>query len=364
MQISSTLSFYIARRFSAWLGYVFLGLLSIIMLFDSIEMMRRASGKVDVGIETVLTMSILKLPHLVQQTMPFCILFAATMSFWRLARANELVVARAAGISAWHFLYPAIGIAMLVGVGLVTLFNPFASIMLSKFEQLESQHLKGTTSLLSVSKSGLWLRQAAETGQSIIHAGHVSQENILLSDVIIFLFEDNDKFRGRIDAETAQLKSGYWDLKNAWITAPNKAATFAKQHRVETNLTKNKILDSFASPQTMSFWDLPGFIEMLESAGFSGHRHKLYWHSLLASPLLLGAMVLIAAISSLRITHRSSGAGAVTSAVFCGFILYFVTDVLYALGLSSSIPTFLAAWTPAGISVLLGLSVLFHVEDG
>lgn len=334
------------------------------MLFDSIEMMRRASGKADVGIETVLTMSLLKLPHLVQQTMPFCILFAATMAFWRLARANEFVVARAAGISAWHFLYPAIGIAMLVGIGLVTLFNPFASVMLSKFEQLESQHLKRSTSLLSVSKTGLWLRQADETGQSVIHASHVSQKNVLLSDVIIFLFEDNDTFRGRIDAETAQLQAGYWDIKKAWITAPNKAASYAKQYRLETNLTENKILDSFASPQTMSFWDLPKFIETLEQAGFSGHRHKLYWHSLLASPLLYGAMVLIAAIFSLRITHRSGGAVAVTGAVFCGFILYFVTDVIYALGLSSSIPTLLAAWTPAGVSVLLGLSVLFHIEDG
>ena len=364
MRISSTFSIYIARHFAAWLGYVFLGLVGIISLFDSIEMMSRASGKADVSLETVLLMSVLKLPYLVQKTMPFCILFAATMAFWRLARANEFVVARAAGISAWHFLYPAIGVAMLVGVGLVTLFNPFASVMLSKFEHLESQHLKRTTSLLSVSKTGLWLRQADETGQSIIHATHVSQQHVLLTDVIIFLFKDNDKFRGRIDAETAQLRDGYWDIKNAWITAPNKVATYAKQYRLETNLTENKILDSFASPQTMSFWDLPKFIETLELAGFSAHRHQLHWHSLLASPLLLGAMVLIAAIFSLRITRRSSGAVAVTGAVFCGFILYFVTDVIYALGLSSSIPTILSAWTPAGVSMLLGLSVLLHIEDG
>lgn len=364
MRISSTFSLYIFQHFATWLGYVFLGLVSIITLFDSIEMMRRASGKAEVGLETVLAMSLFKLPHLVQQTMPFCILFAATMAFWRLARANEFVVARAAGISAWHFLYPAIGIAMLVGVSLVTLFNPFASVMLSKFEQLESQFLKRTTSMLSVSKTGLWLRQADETGQSVIHAAHVSQQDVLLNDVIIFLFEDNDKFRGRIDAETAQLRDGYWDIKDAWITAPNKSATFEKQYRLGTNLTENKILDSFASPQTMSFWDLPKFIETLERAGFSAHRHKLYWHSLLASPLLFGAMVLIAAIFSLRITRRSSGAVAVTGAVFCGFILYFFTDVIYALGLSSSIPTLLAAWTPAGVSVLLGLSVLFHIEDG
>ena len=364
MRISSTLSTYIARQFSLWIAYVFFSLVSIITLFDSIEMMRRASGKADVGMGAVLTMSLLKLPHLVQQTMPFCILFAATMTFWRLARANELVVVRAAGISAWHFLFPAIGIAIGVGIIIVTLFNPFASVMLSKFEQLESQYLKRSSSLLSVSKNGLWLRQADETGQSVIHAARVSPRNVELSDVIIFLYKDDDKFRGRIDAESATLRPGFWDIQNAWITAPNKAAIFAKNYRLDTNLTENKILDSFASPQTMSFWDLPEFIETMEIAGFSGHRHKLYWHSLLASPFLLGAMVLIAAIFSLRITRRSNGSVAIVGAVFCGFVLYFFTDIIYALGLSSSIPILLAAWTPAGVSILLGLSALFHLEDG
>ena len=50
--------------------------------------------------------------------------------------------------------------------------------------------------------------------------------------------------------------------------------------------------------------------------------------------------------------------------ILCGFILYFVTDVVYALGLSASLPVQLAAWAPAGVAALLGLSVLFHLEDG
>jgi lipopolysaccharide export system permease protein len=32
--------------------------------------------------------------------------------------------------------------------------------------------------------------------------------------------------------------------------------------------------------------------------------------------------------------------------------------------LSASVPIMLAAWTPAGISTLVGLAMLFHLEDG
>ncbi len=364
MGLSATLSVYLARHTAFWLVTVFGGVTGVALLFDTVESLRRAAGKADIGIVVILQMSLFKLPHLVQQMLPFCVLLGATLAFWRLARANELVVTRAAGISAWQILAPATGIAILVGLIQISLFNPLASVMLSKYEQLESRYLKRTVSLLSVSSAGLWLRQSDAGGQSVIHATRVAQSDMSLQGVIIFLFEGKDRFIGRIDADEAHLRKGYWDIRNAWISTPSKPARFVSNHRLDTDLTLNKILDSFASPQTMSFWQLPGFIETLEKAGFSGHRHKLYWHSLLASPLLLAAMILIAAIFSLRTSRRGGAAISIAGAVFSGFFLYFMSDLVYALGLSASIPTLLAAWTPAGVSTLLGLTALFHIEDG
>ena len=61
-----------------------------------------------------------------------------------------------------------------------------------------------------------------------------------------------------------------------------------------TSLTARRILDSFSSPHAISFWKLPGFITVLEQAGFSSQRHRVYWHRLLAIPLLLTGMVVLA----------------------------------------------------------------------
>jgi len=364
MGLSATLSGYLARHIAFWLATVFGIVTGVAFLFDTVEMLRRSSGKTDIGIIVILQMSVLKLPYLVQQMLPFCVLLGATLAFWSLARANELVVTRAAGISVWQILAPATAIAILVGVVQISLFNPLASAMLSKFEQMETRYLKRSVSLLSVSSAGLWLRQSDATGQSVIHANRVAQSDMSLRDVIIFLFEGEDRFIGRIDAENAKLRVGYWDIRNAWISSPNKRPYHVATHRLDTDLTLNKILDSFASPETMSFWQLPGFIKILEKAGFTGHRHKLYWHSLLASPILMAAMVLVAAIFALRASGRAGAAWSISGAVLCGFLLYFMSDLVYALGLSASIPALLAAWTPAGVSTLLGLSALIHIEDG
>jgi len=251
-----------------------------------------------------------------------------------------------------------------IGIAKITMLNPVAAAMLFHFEELENKFLKGKTSMLAVSETGLWLRQVNGNMDSVVHALHVSPLGFELTDVIIFLFKDVDHFAERVDAETARLDDGYWALHNAWITAPNRPAQFAKDYRLKTDLTLGQIQDSFASPESISFWELPQFIGILRHAGFSALRHRLYWNSLLSDPLLLCAMVLIAATFSLRHHRRGGVVLIIAIGVFTGFFVYFISDVVFALGLTASLPIFLAAWSPAGAALLFGLAMLFHLEDG
>ncbi|MFI4987478.1 MAG: LptF/LptG family permease, partial [Alphaproteobacteria bacterium] len=255
-------------------------------------------------------------------------------------------------------------LGFLIGVAKITVLNPVSAAMLFHFEELENKYLRGKTSLLAVSETGLWLRQIDGDSESVVHALQVSPRDFQLSDVIIFLFKGADHFAGRIDADTARLEDGFWDVHKAWITAPGRPAEYADDYHVKTNLTIEQIQDSFASPESISFWELPGFIGLLQRAGFSALRHRLYWNSLLSDPLLYCAMVLIAATFSLRSQRRGGTVLIIAIGVFTGFLVYFISDVVFALGMTSSIPIFLAAWSPAGASLLFGLAMLFHLEDG
>jgi len=114
----------------------------------------------------------------------------------------------------------------------------------------------------------------------------------------------------------------------------------------------------------MSFWHLPSFINMLEQAGFSAIRHKLYWNSLLAQPFLLGGSVLIAALFSLRPPRRGKTGLLVVGGVLAGFLLHFFTDIVMALGSAGTLPVWLAAWAPALVVTLIGSAMLLHLEDG
>ena len=120
----------------------------------------------------------------------------------------------------------------------------------------------------------------------------------------------------------------------------------------------------FASPGTISFWSLPGFIKGLEAAGVSAARHRMHWQAQLALPLLLPAMVLIGAAFSMRHV-RFGGLGLMAlGAIGTGLAYFFLANVTQAFGGSGAIAAPLAAWIPPVAMTLLALGLLLHLEDG
>ena len=360
-----TLFRYIVFQFALWCAGVFFAMLLIVFLLDYIELIRRGNSHPDASLLVLLEMAALKQPHMAQQILPFAILFGTMMAFWRMTRSNELIVARAAGVSVWQFLTPPVSGAFSIGVITVTVFNPIASVMQQSYEALESRVLRGTGDQLTLSRTGLWLRQSDTDGHnSVLHAERLMPQNTRLEDVIVLSFKDDRKLLDRVDAKWAVLDDGKWQLNDGLRWTPGKPPTAFDRVEVPTNLTPSNIQESFASPETMSFWELPGFIQLLESSGFGAQQHRLYFHRLLALPFLFCAMVLVAATFSLRMQRRGGTTLMIIGGIASGFLLYLLSNVIFALGLAATIPVALAAWTPTGVSLLLGASLLLHLEDG
>lgn len=365
MIISRTLSTYIARQYVLYFLFLMLTLLAVVYLFDSIELLRRAAKQDDVPFKVVMLMSVLKLPEVGQQIFPFAILFSAMFAFWRLTRTNELVVVRSAGYSVWQFMAPILLAAFLIGCIKVAVIGPVSAVMLAKYEVLESRYLDRKESLITVSSTGLWLRQSHDGGgHTIIHSEKLESYSWTLKDVTVFFFDRDFRTEGRIDAPRAILRDGYWGIENATVNEPAAPTRFVEHFRLPTVLTTREIEESFSSPETLSFWRLPEFIRTLQETGFSAARFRMYYHALLAEPAFFAAMVLLAAAVSLT-PPRFQGTGfLIMLGAGLGFFIFFIDSFLQAFGISQKIPVLLAAWAPPSITSLLGVATILHLEDG
>jgi lipopolysaccharide export system permease protein len=370
MKFALTLSAYIARQFTAAVGVVLCGLALLVMLFDFIELLRRAATRPEVTFGLVTSIALLKLPYWVLQILPFAVLLGGIAAFWRLTRSSELIVARATGLSAWQFLAAPVACAVLFGVFATAAISPLSSALYRQAETLDNIHIRQTGGPLALAGGQLWLRQADRAldpqGVAVLHARHVSlaAKIVTTDEVSIFRLDGKDHLLSRVEAAHAKLAGGAWKLTGARTIRPDHLPENVGDMNLPTDLTVRRMQESFSSPDTLSLWALPGFIALLENAGFSAVRHRLHFQALLALPLLCGTMALVAAGFSMRPVRRGGVARMIGYGVASGFFLFLVSKVAEELGQSGALPSVLAAWAPAGAGLMLAVSLLLHLEDG
>jgi len=364
-----TLSLYIARRFIGTVGRVFLIFFAILMLVDMIEQLRRFADA-DIGFAKAAQLSLLSVPETLYRILPLIIIMGAITMFLGLARSSELVVVRAAGRSGLRFLLTPLLVSLALGGLAVAFFNPLVAATSKAYDDMRSNLSQGGRSVLSVADTGLWLRQGSAEGQTVIQAARSNLDGTELFGVTFLGFAANGMPVTRIEAETAKLVDGAWELTGTkrWDLAsanPELTATSAEGPvALPSDLTPERIRDSFGTPSAIGFWDLPAYIADLERAGFSARAYKLWYQMELALPLLMAAMVLVAAGFTMRHVRFGGTGRMVLFAMLSGFGFFFLRNFAQALGDSGQIPVALAAWSPPVAATMLSLGLLLHLEDG
>jgi lipopolysaccharide export system permease protein len=276
-KMSVSLAYYIAKQFLLGVLIAYLAFAVLIFLIDLLELFRRGQDA-NIGWGSILYMAFLHLPSNSQEVMPFAILIGTVLSLGKLARNSELVVMRAAGLSAWQFLAPALVMGALLGLIVTMIINPFSAIMVRKFDRMKDKYFEQGRSTMSMEiSSGLWLRQTRNyydyhdnkpktvDGEIVIHAREVDGGKMIkLRNPVFFIYGANYKFQQRIDAEEAALvkdkqsidpNAWHWRLKNSVTTIPGEISSgdVVEKQFISTYLTMKDVHNSLASPESIPF---------------------------------------------------------------------------------------------------------------
>ncbi len=360
--IGRTLGLYLAARFTRSILAVFAIIFVLIYLIDFVEMLRRAGDIANVTTLGIAALTFLRVPSVTEQILPFATLGGAMVAFIGLTRKLELVVARAAGVSVWQFLTPPVLIVLLIGIFSVTVYNPASAFLKQKADAIEIGMFGRTGP--SQGDSSLWIRQRSLDGQSILRAEQSSERGSRLGSVTAFVFNLDNRFIERVEAARAVLKPGYWELEEARVLTPGEEPHATARYELATYLSADQVSQSFVTPDAVPFWSLPEFSRRTEAAGLDATGYRLKFQALLARPLLLVAMVLIAASFSLRFFRSGGVSRMVSGGVASGFVLYVATKLVSDLGGAGFLSAPVAAWSPAVVGSMLSTLVLLHQEDG
>jgi lipopolysaccharide export system permease protein len=362
--ITNTLGRYFAGRFVISAVGVFASIFVLLVLVDYIEMVRRTSGLVSASAITVAETSLFRVPQLLEKLMPFCVLIGAMTCYLALSRRLELVVARAAGVSAWQFIAPALASAIVLGILATTVYNPVSAGLSELSKRMEAELFGSAPGGGLQDAAGFWINQVNSEGQAIINAVRSEQQGVRLTGLTVFRFDTGFVFKERIEAREATLEEGRWAFKSVRRYSLDGPPVDQDSFFLTTSLTPAQVRNSFSTPETVSFWQLPGYIRSSESSGFATAGYRLQYHKLIAQPFLLAAMVMLAASVSLRFFRFGGVQKMVLSGVGAGFLLYVLSKVTEDLSKAELMHPIASAWLPVCVGGLTGFLALLYQEDG
>ena len=363
----NTIGKYIVRRVLYGLFVAFLIITSVIVLVDFVETTRNFGGEIDLSMWTALKLTALHTPELLEQTIPFVVLFGVMGALFGLNKHSELIVLRASGLSAWKFLKPAVLVTGILGVIWSLVFNPFAARSADSYSSL-SFAVSGGDQRPAEDKD-IWLREGDEDGQLVIHARGADLRNHTLLDAtfyyIDFAKDGRPLFSTRYDAERAELQpSKYWVLTNVTENEDGKLARKFERVSKTTNIDLETLRSRSQSTRQPAFWKLLGEIRNAKMAGFDTSRLILQLNRLLALPITLIAMTIIAAATSLNMSREGGTLRLMILGAALGFGVYFIDNIIMAFGETGALPPVLAAWSVPLLVLFLGIALLSRIEDG
>lgn len=361
--MTGTIARYFFMRYMMTAFWFLLGVVSVIYLVDFTETSGRLAGLTGYSMPGMLVLTALRVPLILQQTIPFIALFVGMTTLIALNRRLELVVVRAAGISVWQFMLPFCVGAFMLGLGTVFAVNPLAAWAQQKALDIEADWRESGGSARQA-MTVPWLRQISGSDDTIIGAQSMSDSGASLSGVVLIHFDADGRIIMRQDAATAKLEDGYWQLNNVLQTRPGEIPQKVESVRVTTNLRRELIEEGLSQPETVAFYELSNKIEAARSFGVSTKALETQFHSLLSLPFMLVAMTLISATVSLKFSRFNQSRSVILGGILSGFVLYVVTVLVKAFGSSGVVPPFIAAWIPVVVALALGGTILLHQEDG
>jgi lipopolysaccharide export system permease protein len=336
----------------------------LIFMIDIVELLRQAGKFGRVPSFDIAVMALLRLPAYTEILLPFCVLVGAIGALLLLSRKSELAVMRAAGMSAWQFVRPGMTLALVAGILAVGVFNPVAAWCRAEAERRVAEAFGRDASPLRDQGGGAWLRQDGADGPSVLTAASVTDRGRRLHSVMVLQYDREGRFLERIDGKGASLRDNHWEVEQAVVSKVGREPERFDSYMVSTYLTPDRVADALGTSLALSFWDLPGLIEVTEKAGLSSGRFRVQYETLLVRPVLLVTMVLLAATVSLR-SFRSGGIQTmVIAGMLGGFGFFLLSEVSRQIGVAGLTSPFLSVWVPVAIAGCGTLTVLLFQEDG
>tara|TARA_B100000029_G_scaffold442780_1_gene461416 strand:+ start:7392 stop:8147 length:756 start_codon:yes stop_codon:yes gene_type:complete len=250
-----------------------------------------------------------------------------------------------------------------VGIFFVTTVNPLTSALIKKYENIKGSYELDQEYLAAITENGIWIKEKNIQKNNIIRSSNLKNEKLL--NVTIYEFDKNNEFVRRVEADSANITSLKWSLKNVKIINSDGIITSENIESISyiSMYDIKKIKSLYSNLDTISFWNIENEIKLLEERGYSTKEMEAKLHRSLSFPFFLLSMLLLSAFFTLGTRFNESNWRYAFFAIISSILIFFFNDFSAVLGKTERLPIEISVWMPIAIVFIFSSIGIIHANQ-
>ncbi|MBT4485184.1 MAG: YjgP/YjgQ family permease [Candidatus Latescibacteria bacterium] len=369
-------SLYVLKEFLSFLWYIILAFIAIFVLVDLVE---NFDGFIDNKLKSglIFLYYIFYLPYIVVLTLPVSMLLATMFSLGRLGGDNEIIAAKASGISLYRILLPLYVFSFLMGFVVMFFAESFVPRTNLYREDIMMQKNEYKFTLSRNREMDRNMVYLSNNDGRIIFARSYSSTNKIARNVFIIeqtqisTNENNnsdmkrESLLSRIDARYMIFSNEMWTLHNAVVRTFTDNGEVLEHHKTLPAPFITRKPSDFAridlKPDEMNYFQLSKYIEKVNDMGGDASDRLVDLFLKISFPFVSFVIVFFGAPMAAGSTKRGKTAS-FGIALVIAFIYYSLVHACQVLGRNNALEPFTAAWLPNLLFFCVGLFMLAHAK--
>jgi lipopolysaccharide export system permease protein len=316
-----------------------IALFVLIEFFEHVELFTASLSRFALGISYIG----LQIPSYFNLILPLAFLIAILIQIVVMIRANEIIVARTAGISTFSLMKPLVLFSLVLVVLSFSLSEWVIPRTSYAAEYILKVKIRKEQSYVVYKNDKIWFKR----GNNICNIEFFDARKDAIIGLTVLELSDTYAVQKRYDAQKGFFRNGSWTFYNVVERKFSNGAIESKTvHESLSGLITDppsvfKIVDK--KPEEMGFEELKRYIDRLERNGHDVRRYMVDLYDKLFFPFINVIMVLTAFSVGLRYSKTKSVSRGIFFGVCLGALYWLFHSVAKSLGYSEIFPPFFAA---------------------
>ena len=367
---------------------LFFVLAVVVSIYVAVDFFEKIDNFMEAGLpfSRIFVFLTFKIPFIIAQIIPVCILLSVIIVFGLMTKNNELIALKSSGVSVYYLLKPIFIIGLILSLLLFFILEVIVPITMERANEIWLKEVKKESAVISKEKN-IWIKG----NRLITHITYYNSLEKAIFGISINAFDENFKLVRRIDAKKGLFKNGEWFLyevieqnfiiDNQVLLHMEKEWSLYEvieqnlnqannQYRIKLYEEKVEKLDFLPDDlqriikksEEMNFSELSNYIKKVEAEGYEATIYRVDLYAKIAFPLVCLIVCIIGAGIAFKRKIKEGLPVNVAFGIGIAFLYWIFHSFCVSLGYGEMLPPIVAAWSANLIFSCFGIVILLNAD--